>query len=74
MIAKKIRSYLDDKGVKYVAISHSPAYTRRSNRPVVDFMPFVSSATTHVDLDVFRASVCQRGICGPLSTSGVSRP
>lgn len=27
MIAKKIRSFLDEKGVKYVAISHSPAYT-----------------------------------------------
>jgi len=27
MIAKKIRTYLDEKSVKYVAISHSPAYT-----------------------------------------------
>lgn len=27
MIARKIRSFLDEKHVKYIAISHSPAYT-----------------------------------------------
>ena len=27
MIARKIREFLDEKGVKYLALSHSPAYT-----------------------------------------------
>lgn len=27
MIARKIREFLDEKGVKYIALSHSPAYT-----------------------------------------------
>jgi Ala-tRNA(Pro) deacylase len=51
MIAKKIRSFLDEKGVKYVAISHSPAYTAQEIAAMVHVPGKEMAKTVIVSMD-----------------------
>lgn len=51
MIAEKVKKFLDDNGVKYLAISHSPAYTANDIAHTVHVSGREIAKTVVVDAD-----------------------